>query len=146
MADRFEGDNFSIERDPKEPRVVRCRVWKRPELDSAAGARCAEEMAGHLRRYAADPTGPVGLLFDLTDAPPIFGPRTEAALGAMIGAWERASKRVAVLTRERIQELQLRRVVGENAPRGGDVFTSPEPALAYLVAPRSGPPSSAKRR
>jgi hypothetical protein len=111
------GDNYSFGATPNGRAV--CRVWRRPDLPSADGARSAEEM-GALMRNAASRTESVGMLFDLRDAPFIAGPRTEAALTAMLASWDQARKRcVIVLSDNPMQQLQMKRLVEKHAPRYG---------------------------
>jgi hypothetical protein len=83
------------------------------------------------------------MLFDLTRAPAVTGPKTQAALGEMLQAWEAGGKRVALLTGPlSIQQLQLCRLIAEHAPHQGAVFSSPEEARAWLDAALTGVLSS----
>jgi hypothetical protein len=135
MIQRFaEGQNYSIDLDG--PRAM-CRVWSRPDLDSARGAALAVEKIALFRRLAqgSGPGSAREMLFDLTQAPAVTGPKTQEALGQMMGAWEEASKRIAVVSGPlSMQQLQLRRLVTTFAPQHGALFTSLDEAKAWLDA------------
>jgi hypothetical protein len=129
MSQRFaEGANYSIDLDG---RIAVCRVWSRPDLDSAAGAQLAIDKIALFRRLAAGVT--LGLLFDLSQAPAVTGPKTQEALGAMMDAWQRAGKPVAVVSGPNsLQQLQLRRLISIFAPDQGALFGSVDEASAWL--------------
>ena len=111
------GENYTFGMSPSQRAI--CRVWRRPDLPSADGARCAEEMTA-LMRAAAQRSESLGMMFDLRDAPFIAGPRTEAALTLMLAGWDQARKRsVIVLSDNPMQQLQMKRLVEKNAPRFG---------------------------
>jgi hypothetical protein len=135
MIQRFaEGQNYSIDVDGSR---ATCRVWSRPDLDSAQGAALAIEKISLFQRLAQ--TSGQGsareLLFDLTQAPPVTGPKTQEALGQMIGAWEQAGKRIGVVSGPlSMQQLQLRRLLTTFAPQYGALFTSLDDARAWLDA------------
>lgn len=143
MIQRFaDGENYSI--DLEGSRVV-CRVWSRPDLDSQQGAALAVEKIKHFRRLAQGEAQGSGqptrqglardMVFDLTQAPAVTGPKTQEALGQMMGAWEQAGKRIAVVSGPHsVQQLQLRRLVTTFAPQHGALFSSPEEATAWLDA------------
>ncbi len=100
-----------------------CRVWRRPDLTSADGARCAEEMTS-LMRAAAARMESLGMLFDLRDAPFIAGPRTEAAVTLMLTSWDQVRKRSCIIVSDNpMQQLQMKRLVEKHAPRFG--FATP---------------------
>lgn len=125
-----EGQNYSI--DLEGSRAV-CRVWSRPDLDTAQGAAQAVEKVALFQRLAHGNTRE--MLFDLTRAPAVTGPVTQAALGDMLQAWELASKLIAVVSGPlSIQQLQLRRLLTTFAPQHGSLFTSLEDAIAWLDA------------
>lgn len=111
------GDNYTFGIAPSHRAV--CRVWRRPDLSSADGARCAEEMTG-LMRAASSRSETMGMLFDLRDAPFIAGPRTEAAVTLMLASWDQLRKRsVIILSDNPMQQLQMKRLVEKHAPRFG---------------------------
>jgi hypothetical protein len=125
-----EGQNYSI--DLEGPRA-RCRVWSRPDLDSAQGAALAVEKIALFQRLAQGDAE--DMLFDLTHAPAVTGPKTQEALGQMLLAWEQAGKPIAVLSGPlSIQQLQLRRLVATFAPQHGALFTALDEARAWLDA------------
>ncbi len=130
MTKRFaEGLNYSID---LEGSTAICRVWSRPDLDSAQGAQLAREKVAIFRGLAH--SGADGMLFDLTLAPAVTGPKTQKALGDMLGAFEAAGKPIALVTGQlSIQQLQLRRLLATYAPQRGALFTSQDEALAWLV-------------
>jgi len=100
-------------------RVAVCRVWRRPDLSSADGARCAEEM-GELFRRAGARGDLLGQLFDLRDGPRIAGPRTDKTLGQMFSTWELAKKPLAVVVSDDpMQRLQMKRLIEGHASKYG---------------------------
>jgi hypothetical protein len=123
-----QGGNYTIELDGE---LVRCRVWRRPELSSQECARFAEEKVAHFDQLARRALA--GMLLDLTDAPPIVGPQTQAALFAMFVAWENAACPLAVVAGESaLQRMQVARVLQQAAPRWGACFVEASSALAWL--------------
>jgi hypothetical protein len=125
-----EGGNYFIE---LVDRFACCRVWTRPDLDSAAGARFAAEKVRHFQALSLGAAN--GMILDLSGAPPVAGPSTQASLGEMLAAWERVNRPVAVVAGgNQIQLLQLRRLVTSHAPRCGTVFTDLSAARAWVQA------------
>jgi len=124
-----DGGNYCIE---LEHAVAYCRVWSRPDLDSAAGARFALEKVSHfeaLSRGAAR-----GMILDLSAAPPVAGPSTQASLGQMLSTWERAKRPIAVVGgNNQIQVLQLRRLVASHAAGYGSLFTELPAARTWIL-------------
>ncbi|MBN9164337.1 MAG: hypothetical protein BGO98_21745 [Myxococcales bacterium 68-20] len=109
------GENYAIELDGEH---VVGRVWRRPDLDSASGARSADEMAAHLRSLTTEKRK--SLLLDLRDAPAIAGPRTVETLSDLLRGCEKAGVRIAViLSGDAMQLLQFRRLVSTFAPSAG---------------------------
>lgn len=122
-----QGDNFSIDLGPTG--VVECVVWKRPDLSWADGARYAALMADSLVALARGEG--TAFVVDLSEAPPLFGPRTEEALARAFAAIEAAQKPLAVVIGSvGMQKLQLERVLREQAPERSRTF-------AALTAARS---------
>jgi hypothetical protein len=73
------------------------------------------------------------MLFDLTQAPAVTGPKTQEALGQMLAAWEQAGKPIGIISGSlSIQQLQLRRLIATFAPEHGALFGSLEEATAWL--------------
>jgi hypothetical protein len=135
MIKRFaEGLNYSIDLDDL---TATCRVWSRPDLTSAQGAALAQEKVSLFQRLAQGPAA--GMLFDLTQAPVVIGPKTQEALGEMMRAWQIAGKPIAVVVGpQSIQQLQLRRLLSEAAPDRGALFTTSEEASAWLQGNQRG--------
>jgi hypothetical protein len=129
MTHRFaEGMNYSID---LEGSMAVCRVWSRRDLDSATGAQLATEKIGLFRQLASGDTA--AMLLDLSQAPVVTGPKTQAALGEMLKAWQDASKPVAVVASSHsIQQLQLRRLIQTYASSQGGLFGSAEEAAAWI--------------
>lgn len=129
MIQRFaEGMNYSIDLDGS---IATCRVWSRPDLDSSTGARLATEKIALFQRLAARLAS--GMIFDLSVAPAVTGPKTQQALGQMLQAWQNAAKPVALVAgTNSIQQLQLRRLVTTFAPDRGALFGSVDEARAWL--------------
>ena len=131
MIQRFaEGSNYHI--DLHAQRAV-CRVWCRPDLDSAQGAALAVEKIALFRRLALGSTE--AMLFDLSEAPAVTGPKTQQALSEMLDAWESTHKPIAVVSGPNsVQQLQLRRLLASAAPVHGVFFTTLADAEAWLEA------------
>jgi hypothetical protein len=131
-----EGPNFRFD---IADAIARCRVWRRQDLDSAQGARCAEDLANHARKLAAGAAGVArAMVLDLRDAPAVSGPRTLGALGELLKSWEDVRRPVAmVVGASPTQALQFRRLVAQNAPRLGATFTDLDSALAWVAEVRS---------
>lgn len=129
MTQRFaEGMNYRID---LEGLMAVCRVWTRPDLDSATGAQLATEKIALFRQLAGGETG--AMLLDLSQAPVVTGPKTQGALGEMLKAWQDESKPVAVVAgAHSIQQLQLRRLIQTFAPSQGGLFGSAEEAAAWI--------------
>jgi hypothetical protein len=133
MIKRFaEGLNYHIDLDGSK---ATCRVWSRPDIDSTQGAAAAVEKVALFRRLAQG--NATSMLFDLTQAPAVTGPKTQQALGEMLSAWQAAGKPIAVLTgTQSIQQLQLRRLITTFAPDQSASFISLEEAEAWLESKR----------
>jgi hypothetical protein len=133
-----EGDNFRYDLDARG--VLRARVWRRLDLDSERGAVLANEMSRVWIGAAKDATV-VGLVFDLREAPPVFGPKTEQAFVSMFD--ERNTPKWAVLVAgdNPVQTMQLQRIAAGH--RRVTVTTSVERAEEVVEASLVGssPPS-----
>jgi hypothetical protein len=129
MIGRFaEGDNYAIE---IRRGVAVCRVWSRPDLDSAAGAQLAQDKVAHFRRLVAGHAD--GLILDLSAAPTVTGPKTQQALGEMLRIWQDARKPIAlVVGRNAMQQLQLRRLIATFAAKDGILLDSVEEAQTWI--------------
>ncbi|HEY8429058.1 MAG TPA: hypothetical protein VIL20_11815 [Sandaracinaceae bacterium] len=128
-----EGGNYRIELDAS--RIASCRVWRRPDVDSETGAAWAREKVAYFDALASGDAR--AMIFDLRDAPPVTGPKTQEALGKMVSAFERHGRRIAIVTGPSpVQRLQLQRIVDEAAPTVGRVVTSLDEARAWATARR----------
>ena len=123
--------------------LVLCRILQRRELTSVEGAQCAEEISQTARRLTAESSAR-GLIFDIRQAPPVFGPKTEAALRGMFEllAKSRVSIR-CVVCENPLQEMQYGRLLREAAPQRHEVVRTFELACAGLGTARGleEPPS-----
>lgn len=128
----LQGDNYAIE--IRGDRAT-ARVWKRPDIDSAAGARSAAAMVTALKELAIKRCS---LVFDLREAPVVAGPRTVETLGDLLATFEASRARIAVIvTNEPMQALQYRRLLSTYAPTQGRLTTTPAEAEAWIQAPKS---------
>jgi hypothetical protein len=126
------GGNYRIE---LVEGLVRWTVWARPDVDSNTGARFAEEQAAHATALALGSSR--GLCFDLSAAPTVMGPRTQAAIVVTLAPWERVRKPVAiVLSDNAMQRLQWDRLVREHLAKSARLFAAMGPALEFLATAR----------
>ena len=124
-----DGGNYCIELDAA---IAYCRVWARPDVDSAAGARFALEKVGHFEALSLGAAR--GIILDLSAAPPVAGPSTQASLGQMLSSWERAKAPIAIVGgNNQIQLLQLRRLIASHAPGYGSLFTELPAARSWIL-------------
>ena len=113
------GDNYRVLLDDAHAVVT---VWRRPDLDSAAGARNANEMAAVVRKVTPQLAT---LVLDLRDAPVVAGPKTVETLGELLRGCETSGVVVAVaLSGDPVQLLQFRRLVATYAPTKGKAVVS----------------------
>ena len=140
MSSIAEGDNYEISMD--EHGVVVCRVWRRPDLDHDAGARCAEEMLERIRDLALSSEA-TGFVYDLREAPPVAGPRTQAAIVGIVALWVEGGRRVAIAVGDAsLRKLQMQRLVSEAATQEAAVFDEPDEALRWVRKPDRQPSMS----
>lgn len=127
-----QGGNYIVE---IENRVAVCRVFRRLDLDSATGARFAEEKIAIAERLAATPAAEIaGFVLDLRLAPPVVGPATEGFLRRILQVWETARRPMAVVVSDHpTQVLQFGRLVREHAPTMGRTVPTEEAASAWVV-------------
>lgn len=109
------------------------KIWRRTDLDFAAGARNAEEMAAEAAKL---PTrGIREVILDLREAPGIAGPRSTEALGNMFARWAAAKVRIAVLiSADPLKTLQFNRLVADHAPKHAFVTTSEAEATRWFTS------------
>ena len=124
-----EGDNYRI---VLRNGIAIWTVWRRPDLDTAAGAALAERQAVESARLLV--RGVRGLVFDLTEAPDIAGPKTQAAIGNILSPFEKMRVPIAVVVGSPMQVLQLGRLVSEHAATMGVVYNSVPDAETGLGA------------
>ncbi|HJL18573.1 MAG TPA: hypothetical protein RMH99_23130 [Sandaracinaceae bacterium LLY-WYZ-13_1] len=131
MAELYaEGGNYRIELDDG---IASCRVWRRPDVDAETGAAFAREKIAHFRALAVGRGR--GMVFDLREAPPVTGPKTQEAVGQMFSAFESHHKPIAVVVGGKaVQKLQMKRLVGDTAPKHGAVFQDLDEAMAHVRA------------
>ena len=126
-----EGDNHTL---ALENGVVRCRIWKRPDLDLAQGAQNAMQIERALLSWLQH--RPRGLYLDVSEGPEVAGPKTEATLGEWFRAYANAKVRIAIhVGPSAMQRMQYRRLVQEHAGARGLVGESAQECLAFLEAP-----------
>jgi hypothetical protein len=123
-----EGANFAIDRTGEH---VRARFWRRPDLDSAEGARLASEFATSLRGALANART---LLLDLREAPAVTGPSTLETLGPLAQSCERRGIRIAlVIGNDPLQRLQITRIARELAPQVARIFDDAVEAADWVA-------------
>jgi hypothetical protein len=132
-----EGKNYRFD---LEGGIVWCRVWARLDLDRAVGARCAVEKIGIFERLVSLPRVTVrACLFDLREAPSTWGPDTQAALEKCVGLWERARRKIAIVTNaDPVQNLQAKLLLKQHAPKFGRTFGTEPSARSWLLEPTPG--------
>ena len=78
--------------------VATCAVINRPNVSAEEGARCANQMNEVLTTLVLTPFSAYrGLLFDVRQGPPAFGPKTRAALELVFAAATGSKRKLAVL-------------------------------------------------
>jgi len=109
------------------------KIWRRPDLDSAAGARNAEEMAAEAAKLPN--RGIREVILDLREAPGVAGPRTIEALGTMFARWAAAKVRIAVLiSADPLKTLQFNRLVADHAPKHAFVTVNEVEATRWFAS------------
>ncbi|MEM6731880.1 MAG: hypothetical protein AAF658_10010, partial [Myxococcota bacterium] len=79
-----EGPNHTI---VAHGEVVVCTVWSVPDMPAQEGARQAESMMHCLNSQVLLSSSPYrGMILNLVQGPPVFGPRTRDAIEGMIDA------------------------------------------------------------
>jgi hypothetical protein len=130
---RFERANHRAE---QRARCLWVSVWRRPDLDTATGAALAQALVDDLLAAIGERSALRTIVLDLRQAPPVSGPATQASLGRLLAACERAGVRVVALHGgEALAALQFGRLVRESAPRCGQVVRDVEQAEALVAAP-----------
>ena len=112
------GDNYRIS---KVNGALLLEVWQRPDLSSAQGEDLAERMLAEVRTHAARPDVREVIL-DLSNAPPVAGPRTQSALGDIAGFVSRHRKPFIFVSGDgALMRMQLNRILTDNRVSGARV-------------------------
>ncbi|MEY4550002.1 MAG: hypothetical protein RL685_6197 [Pseudomonadota bacterium] len=123
-----EGANYSID---VEGALAVCRVRCRRDLTMEQGAQLASEKVALFRKLAAGTTQ--GMVFDLSAAPAVIGPKTQEALANMLSVWQVARKPIAIVSGgNALQQLQLRRLAAGFAETAA-MFEAEPQARAWLL-------------
>ncbi len=123
-----EGGNHRIELSDG---VAVCHVWRREDVDSETGARFAEELGVHVEALARGQAA--GMVFDVSQAPVVSGPKTQTMIGRMLAEFERHRKPVGVVVgTAAMQRLQMQRLVNAHAPVQGAVFETVADARTWV--------------
>ncbi len=125
----LSGRNYVIE--VGDDRLVTARIRRCPDLDTSAGADEVERMASVLLDGVSESAD--ALLLDLTEAPPVIGPRTQSTLASLLRDWVAAGRRAAVVLGDSaVQRMQLDRLVASVGSPSLCVPTSAGTAMAWL--------------
>lgn len=121
--------------------IACCVVQTPPELLAAEGAHAAREMTGWLARRVAIPASPfAGLILDVREGPPAFGPITRNAIEHLLKqADAHQVPVVAVVSANPIQQMQFTSLTREFADNVSKVLGSMDHARAWI---RSWKPSN----
>lgn len=116
--------------------LVFCRVMNREDVSAEEGARCAADMHATLTQRVLVPTAPYrGLVMDVREGPPAFGPKTRASLEKIFAAARESGRRLAVLVgTSATQRMQFGNLSLECAPDHSRVF-SDEPSVEAWFEP-----------
>ena len=110
--------------------IGKVRVWRRPDLSRDEGARCAEQIADHMKHLAGCTRA---CIFDMTQATPTWGPVTHQALHNMLAPWEAAAKPIFIIhPDEAITRILLRELQRDAAPSCAKLVLCEEAALTAL--------------
>ena len=115
--------------------IVVCEVINRTDVSAEEGARCAALMHEALTTRVLTATSLYrGLLFDVRQGPPAFGPKTRAALERVFIAATASKRRLSVLVGgSATQRMQFGNLCQEHAPTHARVFLSETPAREWLT-------------
>lgn len=115
--------------------IVVCEVINRTDVSAEEGARCAALMHEVLTSRVLTPGSLYrGLMFDVRQGPPAFGPKTRAALERVFVAATNAQRRLSVLVgTSATQRMQFGNLCQEHAPAHAKVFLSETPAREWLT-------------
>lgn len=106
-----EGGNYKVTR---ELGLCLLTVWRREDLTSAEGADLAEQMVRTMRAQIDD-RGVREVILDLSRAPAVMGPRTQATIGGLIRDIVNAKRKVRVVASPSATgRMQLERLVRDH--------------------------------
>jgi hypothetical protein len=116
--------------------IVQCEVVNRSDVSGEEGARCAAMMHDVLTtRVLTAQSQYRGLLFDVRQGPPAFGPKTRATLELVFAAAAASQRRVSVLVGgSATQRMQFGNLCQEHAPELARVFLSESQAKEWLTS------------
>ena len=116
--------------------IVHCEVTNRADVSAEEGAHCASLMHEVLTTRVLTPQSSyLGLLFDVRQGPPAFGPKTRATLELIFAAAASSGRRVSVLVGgSATQRMQFGNLCQERAPDHARVFLSESQAKEWLTA------------
>ena len=125
-----EGENHLIsERDG----LAVCQIWMRPDLSSDEGAKNAQQMASFLMNVVLRVgTTYRGIIFDVRQGPPVFGPQTRAVLASLLLRCTERRVRLAVITGESATQVLQFRSLCSDAPDMTQVFDNEPAAVQWL--------------
>lgn len=126
--------------------IAVCRIWMRPDVTREQGAAFAQQKIALLSDLSRRPRLVAkGLLLDMRQAPPKWGPITQSALDQIFAAWETAGRHIAVLAcADPIQTMILRQTFKLAAPTCGRIFPADEQAAAESWCRLAPTPPAAK--
>lgn len=107
------------------------RLWRRPDIDTSAGADAVEAMASAILDAADERIA--GLLLDLSEAPAVTGPRTQATLTSLLEHWCGTGRRAAIVIGDSaVQRMQVDRIAAGVRTGAVIVSTSVDAAMIWL--------------
>jgi hypothetical protein len=117
-----------------EPPVAHCRVWTRTDIDATTGAVCAKEMRDAISEHVVRGFGFRGVIFDVREGPPAFGPKTQVALTELIRECAAGGRGIAFLVGDSaIQRMQFTRLQKESGSPLCCVFLDENTARAFVA-------------
>jgi hypothetical protein len=125
-----QGDNFVIsERD----RLAVCQIWVRSDLTTEQGAKNADDMVSYLANTVlCVGTSYRGVILDVRRGPPVWGPKTRAALTSLVSRSVERAVPLAILTGEAATQALLFRSLVKETPNMTRVFSDEPAAVGWL--------------
>jgi len=125
----LSGSNYDVEL--ADDGLAIARVRRRPDIDTSAGADAIEQMASAILDAADEHVA--ALLLDLSDAPAVTGPRTQATLTTLLEQWCGTGRRAAVVIGDSaVQRMQVDRIAAGVHTGAVIVATSVDAAMIWL--------------